>query len=83
VFGFAVVSGVIGCLLLLVKKAFSYKVLLASLVAVLVQMGYVFGIQQAAAVLGRDALMMPSVVILWGMFLVWFSRLAVTKHWLT
>nr|WP_240520033.1 hypothetical protein [Shewanella bicestrii] len=57
--------------------------LLASLVAVLVQMGYVFGIQQAAAVLGSDALMMPSVVILWGMFLVWFSRFAVTKHWLT
>ncbi|MDL3984320.1 hypothetical protein [Shewanella xiamenensis] len=83
VFGFAVVSGVIGCLFLLIKKAFSYKVLLASLVAVLVQMGYVFGIQQAVAVLGTDALVMPSVVILWGIFLVWFSRLAVTKHWLT
>lgn len=83
VFGFAVVSGVIGCLLLLIKKAFSYKVLLASLVAVMVQMGYVFGIQQAAAVLGSDALVMPSVVILWGIFLVWFSRFAVTKHWLT
>ncbi|MEL4280499.1 MULTISPECIES: hypothetical protein [Shewanella] len=83
VFGFAVVSGVIGCLLLLIKKAFSYKVLVASLVAVLLQMGYVFGIQQAAAVLGSDALIMPSVVILWGVFLVWFSRFAVTKHWLT
>ncbi|MGR6503425.1 hypothetical protein [Shewanella sp. Koi 1] len=83
VFGFAVVSGVIGCLLLLVKKAFSYKMLLASLVAILVQMGYVFSIQQAAAVLGSDALMMPSVVILWGIFLAWFSRFGVTKHWLT
>ncbi|MFV0595181.1 hypothetical protein [Shewanella sp.] len=83
IFGFAVVSGVIGCLLLLIKKAFSYKVLVASLVAVLLQMGYVFGIQQAAAVLGSDALIMPSVVILWGIILVWFSRFAVTKHWLT
>ena len=83
VFGFAVVSGVIGCLLILIKKAFSYKVLLASFVAVIVQMGYVFGIQQAVSVLGSDVLVMPSVVILWGIFLVWLSRFAVTKHWLT
>lgn len=83
VFGFAVVSGVLGCLLLILKKALSYKVLLASLIAVLMQMGYVFGIQQAAVVLGSGSLIMPSVVILWGIFLVWFSHFCITKRWLT
>jgi hypothetical protein len=39
IFGFAVVSGVLGCLLLILRKSLSYKVLLASLVAVFVQMG--------------------------------------------
>lgn len=83
IFGFAVVSGVLGCLLLILRKAISYKVLLASLVAVFVQMGYVFGIQQAAIILGNDSLIMPSVVILWGIFLVWFSHFSITKQWLT
>ncbi|WP_198780865.1 MULTISPECIES: hypothetical protein [Shewanella] len=83
VFGFAVISGVLGCLLLILKKAISYKVLLVSLVAVLVQMGYVFGIQHAAVVLGAGSLILPSAVILWGIFLVWFSHFSITKQWLT
>jgi len=45
-------------------------------------MSYVFCIQQAAVVLGADALIMPSVVVIWGLFLVWFSRLSITKQWL-
>lgn len=83
VFGFAVVSGVLGCLLLILKKAISYKVLLVSLVAVLVQMGYVFGIQNAAVALGAGSLILPSAVSLWGIFLVWFSHFSITKQWLT
>ncbi|MCU8011677.1 MAG: hypothetical protein WC024_13835 [Shewanella sp.] len=82
VFGFAVVSGVLGCLLLLFRKLIAYKVLVASLIAILLQMTYVFCIQQAAVVLGADALIMPSVVVVWGLFLVWFSQLSTTKSWL-
>lgn len=82
IFGFAVVSGVLGCLLLLLRKSLAYKVLVVSLIAVLLQMSYVFCIQQAAVVLGADALIMPSVVVIWGLFLVWFSQLSITKKWL-
>lgn len=81
VFGLAVLSGVLGSSLLLLKKATAYKVLSASLIAVLLQMGYVFGIQQAATVLGNDALIMPSVVVIWAVFLVWFSHFSIGKHW--
>ncbi|QYJ80529.1 hypothetical protein [Shewanella acanthi] len=78
-FGVAVLSGVIGCLLLVFKQSHSYKLFVLSFLAALLQMSYVFGIQHAAQLLGVQALVMPSIVLLWGAFLIWLSRFGMAK----
>ncbi|MCH1929217.1 hypothetical protein L9G16_03415 [Shewanella sp. A25] len=81
-FGVAVLSGVIGCLLLVFKQSHSYRLFVLSFLAALLQMSYVFGIQQAAQLLGVQALVMPSIVLVWGAFLIWLSRFGMAKGYL-
>jgi hypothetical protein len=82
VYGVAVFSGLLGSILLLMKKASAYRVFLVSLVAILIQMLYSILFTASMEVYGITALIMPVVVIAIALFLLWYSRLAIKKGWL-
>ena len=72
-YGVATLSGFVGGLGLVVRKAWSLPLLVGSLVAVVLQMGYwLFGMGAMEA-LGSGAAGIPSVVIILGAFGVWFA----------
>lgn len=80
-FAIAVFGGAIGCLLLLLKKSFAFYLFIASLLGVLVTMAHAlnlginFGIGE---ILGF--ILMPMIVAI---FLIWYSKLAERKDWVS
>jgi hypothetical protein len=81
-FAIAVFSGVLGCVGLLLKKAWSVPVFLVSLVAILVQFSFWLFMTESIQVYGMEAIVMPLLVTIIGIFLVWYSRDARRKGWL-
>tara|TARA_R110002072_G_scaffold251518_5_gene410421 strand:+ start:19640 stop:20077 length:438 start_codon:yes stop_codon:yes gene_type:complete len=84
VFAIAVFCGLFGSLGLLIRKKWSKIVFIISLSAIIPQMIQnvfftnsidVYGFQQAAT--------MPTVVVVVGIFVIWFSSYAIRKNWLS
>jgi len=82
VFAVAVFAGVIGSLLLLIRKKLAVPVLGISLLAVLVQMGYWLFATDVMEVVGMSSVVMPLVVIIIAIFLYFYSKGAAQKGWL-
>lgn len=83
VFAIAVFGGLLGAVGLLLKKKWSKTAFIISLLAIVPQMTHnlfftksveVYGVGQAAA--------MPIMVVVFGLFLVWFSSYGIKKNWL-
>jgi len=75
-FALAVFGGVLGCLLLLLRKRLATTILLISFIAIIIQMSYVtFSLKMANA-------MTPMIIIV-GALLVWLSKIATKKGWLS
>ena len=72
-FAIAVFAGVLGCLLLLLRKPLAKSLLLLSFIAVIVQSIYNFFIQTDMAISTSGA-GGGIVIILVSVFLVWYSR---------
>lgn len=81
-FAIAVFSGLLGCLLLLMRRKWAVPVFLVSLLAVLVQMGYWLLATDAMEVYGTQAVIMPLIVIIVAIFLYFYSKGASQKNWL-
>ena len=75
VFALAVFSGLLGSLGLLLKKSWSKPLFLVSLITVIIQMGYYFSQGHT------DNIAITVMVIVFAVFLVWFSRLSSKKGW--
>ncbi len=75
-FAIAVFFGVLGCLMLLLRKKWAYILLVISLIGVLVQHAYIFVNSY------QIELIMPITIIVVSLFLVWFSKNSITKGWL-
>lgn len=76
-FAIAVFSGVLGSLGLLLRKKWAYTLLLLSLIAVIIQMGYIL-------MNGHyDGIEMTISIIVFAIFLVWFSKKSVSKGWIS
>ena len=73
VFAIAVFAGILGCVFLLLRKEIAKPMLLISAIAVIIQMGYLL------LVIKVGEPIMPIVVIVFSIFLVWFSRMTSTK----
>lgn len=73
-FALGVFGGTLGSVGLLLKKAWSAAVLLVSLVAVSLQMGYWVFFTQAVAVYGPSTYGMPAVVVTVALLLVRLAR---------
>ncbi len=82
-FAIAVFGGTLACVGLLLKKAWSVPVFLVSLVAIVVQFTYWLFMTTAMEVHGTEAIIMPLLVTIIGVFLVWYSRDAKAKGWLS
>lgn len=83
VFAIAVIAGMIGAIGLVWKKRWSKMAFVISLLAIIPQMIHNVFFTKAIEVYGVvEAVTMPALVVLFGLFLVWFSMLANRKHWL-
>lgn len=76
VFAIAVFTAVLGSIGLLLRKKWTYFLFVISLIAVIVQMGYVL-------VQGHfDGIAMTIIIIAFAIFLVWFSKKSISKNWI-
>lgn len=75
-FAIAVFAGLFGSLGLLLRKKWAYSLLVLSLIAVIAQMGYTL-------LNGYDEnIGMTISIIVFAIFLVWFSKKSKTKDWI-
>ena len=76
-FAIAVFAGTLGAIGLLLKKSWSVKLWLLSLIAVIIQMGYLL-------INGYESSMvMTLMIIVFALVFVWFSRMSESKGWLS
>lgn len=74
VFGLSVISGVLACVLLLLKKPIAHTLFWVSLVAVIAQTVYVVFLSGAIELNGVAAAALPCAILLVAVFLVWYSK---------
>jgi hypothetical protein len=82
-FATAVFSGLLGCILLLIRKKLAVVIFGLSLLAVLIQMIYLWLATDAIEVFGMvNGIVMPLLVIVIAIFLYFYSKGAAQKGWL-
>ena len=82
-FAIAVTTGVLACLLLLLRRAWAVPLFIVSLVAVLVQSIHDFVLNNAVQVFGSPPAFIRGTIIAIGIAMIWYSRQARDKRWLT
>ena len=83
IYALAVNAGALGCLLLILKKAWSVPVLIVSLLCIVVQMGYSLSMTDAMEVYGGAVAAQSAIITAIGIYLVWYSRSARDKGWIS
>ncbi len=82
IYGVAVFSGTLGCILLLMRKASAIRVFIVSLVTILIQMLYSLFMTNAIEVYGAVGIVMPLLVIGIAIFLIWYSNKSKANGWI-
>lgn len=82
-FAIAVFAGALGCIALLLRKSWAKSLFLLSLIGIVVQMVYNLFISKAMEVYGPGAVVMPILVIVIGIFLLWYSKRSIVKGWIS
>ncbi len=82
-FAVAVFGGALGSLLLLLRKSLAVAAFVASLAGLLVQLYHLFIMAGGIEVFGPGELILPGVAPIIAVFLVWYSRSAKSKAWIT
>ena len=82
-FAIAVFAGLLGCIALLLRKKWAKSILLLSLLGAVASNLYHLFISKAIELYGAEVVIMPIVVIIIGIFLVWFAKKGIAKDWLT
>jgi len=73
-FAIAVFGGSLACILLLIRKKLATTLFLVSLLGVIVQTSYYVFMSDTVEVLGPEGLIMPIIVLLIGVFLLWYAK---------
>ncbi len=81
-FALAVFGGTLGCIALLLRKSWAFPVLIVSLIGIVAQMTYDVFLSKAMDVYGPGFMIMPAMVLLIGIFLLFFARSSTAKGWL-
>jgi hypothetical protein len=82
-FATAVFAGALGSLLLVLKKKISRFLFLISFVGIIIQMYHSFFISHQLDVYGPGSAVMPIMIIIFGAFLIVYSRKSADKGWLS
>ena len=82
IYGTAVFSGAIACITLLMRKKIAVQLFIISFVAALIQMSYGFIATNSVDAYGTIALIMPIVVLVFGILLIVYSRNVARKGWI-
>ena len=82
-FAIAVWGGILGTLLLLLKKTLALPVLVVSLGAVIINGAYTWFMTNAYEVLGAGQAVFAAIILAIAAFLVWYASSAKEKGWLT
>jgi hypothetical protein len=83
VYALAVNTGALGCLLLILRKAWAVPVLIVSLLCIVVQMGYSLTMTDAMEVYGGAVVGQAALITVIGIYLVWYSRRAKDNGWIS
>ncbi len=81
-FAIAVWFGLLGSILLLLRKAMAHPILVISLVGIVVQQFWIFFISDSLEVYGAEQSIMPIVVLLFAIYLIIFTRKAKASNWI-
>ncbi len=83
-FAIAVFGGALGCLLLLLRKSAAYYLFIASLLGVIVQLIHTLGIARSTINFNPlDILMIILMPLVVAAFLIWYSKRAERKGWIS
>lgn len=82
-FAVAVFGGFLGSIGLLLKKAWSKRFSIISLCAILPQMIHHVFITESMEVYGPGSVVLPIMIVAFGLLLIWFSNMGIKKNWLT
>ena len=82
-YALAVNTGVLGSLLLLLRKAWAVPVLILSLACIVVQMGYSNFMTDAIEVIGGGQIGLSVMITAVAVFLVWYSMRAKARGWIS
>ena len=82
-FAIAVNTGVLGSLFLLLRKAWALPVFIISLLSLLVQNLHAFVLNDVMAIFGTTPAIIQAAVLSIAAALIWYSREAKSKGWLT
>ncbi|MBL7852186.1 MAG: hypothetical protein JNN04_14885 [Cyclobacteriaceae bacterium] len=78
-FALAVWGGLLGSLLLLMRKKLASMVFIVSFAGIVVQMSHAFFLSNSIEVYGPGGMIMPVMVLAFGAYLIYFSRNAASK----
>ena len=83
-FAMAVFGGALGCLLLLLRKPAAYYLFIASLLGVIVQLIHTLGMASSKIDFSPlDILMIILMPLVVAAFLIWYSKQAESKGWIS
>jgi len=83
-FAIAVFGGALGCLLLLLRKSAAYYLFIGSLLGVIVQLIHTLGIASSTIDFSPfDILMIIMMPLVVAAFLIWYSKQAESKSWIS
>ena len=83
-FAVAVFGGALGCLLLLLRKSAAYYLFIASLLGVIVTMTHTLGMVGSTIDFGPfEILMIILMPLVAAAFLIWYSKWAESKGWIS
>lgn len=78
-FAVAVWGGLLGSILLLLRKKWAYTVFIISFMGIIVQMVYNLFMSKSIEVYGPGGYIMPVLVIIFGLLLIWYSKQCIAK----
>lgn len=81
-FATAVIFGVLGCLMLLLRKKWAYVFFFVSLLGLIIQVSYNMFMTDAIKILGNGAVIMPAFLLITGFALLLLSKTAIKKQWI-
>ena len=80
-FAIAVFGGLLGCILLLMKRKLAVPVFGLSLAGIIVQNVHSLGIAKVQETVGGSAFIQPAIVLAFGILLLWMAMKASKEGW--